>query len=362
MKFNKQKKLTIILCLSIIAICFILVYNHRFSISSRENTSNAENNISSYKSKSGFFLGTYINIKIYDNPNDELFNNVFSILKDIENKMSVNLPNSEISRINKKSGESETKVSPETFNVIKKGKFYSQLSKGNFDISIGPLVKLWGIGSNHAKLPSLEEIKTAKNKICYDHILLDENNSTIKLKNKGMQIDLGGIAKGYAADKVAEYLTEKGIKSAILDLGGNIYALGNNPNNDAWNIGIQNPMEPRGEHLGILSINNKSIVTSGVYERYFEKDGKKYHHILSPFTGYPVENSLVSTTIISDKSIDGDALSTTIFALGIEDGLKLIESLKNVDAILVNNKKEVFITSGLKINFKITNNKYKIKN
>ncbi|MBI6875204.1 FAD:protein FMN transferase [Clostridium aciditolerans] len=353
MKLTKKK---IAVTLFFIATFSILIFGFKYlDLDKKSKTTSPQ-------SKSGYFLGTYINIKIYDNPSDEVFNNVFDILKDIENKMSINISNSEVSRINQNSGQVAVKVSPETFEVIKKGKYYSDLSKGNFDISIGPLVELWGIGSNHARVPSSAEIEDAKNKINYNDILLDEDNSTVKLKNKNMIIDLGGIAKGYSADKIVEYLKSKGIKTAIIDLGGNIYALGKSPTKDAWSIGIQNPIESRGEHLGVLNINNKSVVTSGVYERFLEKDGKKYHHILNPFTGYPVENQLVSTTIVSDKSIDGDALSTTLFTLGVKDGLKFIESIEDVDAILVNSNKEVYITSGLKDKFKVTNNEYKIVN
>lgn len=354
MKFKKKYKSIKILLLTATLLISACVFRYL--------DLNKKSNQVTPNSKSGYFLGTYINIKIYDNATDKIFDNVFSILKDVENKMSINISTSEVSRINENSGQVAVKVSPETFSVIKRGKYYSNSSKGSFDISIGPLVKLWGIGSDHAKLPSPVEINNAKSKINYNDILLDENNCTVKLKNKDMIIDLGAIAKGYAADEIVECLKSNGINAAIIDLGGNIYALGNNPKKDSWSIGIQNPIESRGEPLGILNINNKSIVTSGVYERFFEKNGKKYHHILSPSTGYPVENSLISTTIVSDKSIDGDALSTTLFTLGIENGLKFIESIENVDAILVNSNKEVYITSGLKDKFKITNNEYKIAN
>lgn len=311
-------------------------------------------------SKSDFCLGTVVDIKVYDEASEDIFTGVFNILHNIENKMSINLDNSEVSNINKNAGKEEVKVSPETFYVINKGKYYSSLSNGHFDISIGPLVKLWGIGSDNARLPEPSEIKTTIEKIGYKDILLNESNSSVKLNRKDMMLDLGAIAKGYAADEVAKYLKSKNINNAIINLGGNVYAIGANPETDIWNIGIQNPFDLRGEHLGILHIKNKSIVTSGIYERYFEKDGKKYHHILNPFTGYPVENSLASVTIVSDKSIDGDGLSTTIFSLGIKDGSKLIESLGGVDAIFVTKDKKVYMTSGVKKYFEITNKDFSL--
>ncbi|MCY6484738.1 FAD:protein FMN transferase [Clostridium aestuarii] len=348
MRLNKKYLIPSLLILTLISLIF--AYNFLFDNSSKNIKTNLP------ESKSGFFLGTYVDINLYDNSSEKIFTESFNILEDIESKMSINIDTSEVSNINKNAGTSALKVSPETFFVIRKGLYYSSLSKGHFDISIGSLVKLWGIGSEHAKVPSREEIQKSKNTINYKNILLDEKNQTVKLANKGMIIDLGGIAKGYAADKISAFLKSKQIKSAIINLGGNVYALGSKPNGSTWGIGIQDPFEPRGKHFGIIHVKNKSIVTSGIYERFLEKDGKKYHHILSPFTGYPVETSLVSVTIIADNSIDADGLSTTIFSLGLNDGKKLVESLNGIDAIFVNNKKEVYVTSGLKNNFLITDN------
>ncbi|MFD3158347.1 FAD:protein FMN transferase [Haloimpatiens sp. FM7330] len=351
----KLKKKRIILPLVILFIAFLFI-SYRFSIFNFHKGTKA--NIP--KDKSGFFLGTYVNIKIYNNTSDKIFDNVFNILKDIENKMSININTSEVSKINQNAGKESVTVSPETFAVIKKGQYYSNLSKGHFDISIGPLVKLWGIGSDHAKVPTPAEINQNKVKINYKNIVIDDKSKSVKLSNNGMMIDLGGIAKGYVADQIAQYLKSQDVKKAIINLGGNIFTLGSKPNGDSWNIGVQNPFKSRGEYIGILHVKDKSIVTSGVYERFLEKDGKRYHHILSPFTGYPVNNSLMSTTIISNKSIDGDALSTTAFSLGLADGMKLIESLDGIEAIFVNEKKEVYITSGLKNKFNLTNENFKL--
>ncbi|MCY6372661.1 FAD:protein FMN transferase [Clostridium ganghwense] len=348
----KNKKYSIM----VLSILVSLIFAYKFLFA--DSSKNIKTNLP--KSKSGFFLGTHVEISLYDNSSDEIFDECFNILKDVEDKMSINIDTSEVSNINKNAGKSPVKVSSQTFSVIKRGLYYSSLSKGHFDISIGSLVKLWEIGSENAKVPSKEEIEKSKSTINYKNILLDEKAQTVKLANKDMFIDLGGIAKGYAADVLANVLKSKKIESAIINLGGNVYALGSKPNGKTWNIGIQNPFEPRGKHLGILNINNKSIVTSGVYERFLEKNGKRYHHILSPFTGYPVENSLVSITIIADNSIDADGLSTTVFSLGLDAGRELVESLDGIDAIFVTNKKEVYTTSSLKNNFSLLNNDFKI--
>ncbi len=308
--------------------------------------------------KTGFLLGTVIQIKLIEPQPEELFNGAFSLIQDIENKMSINIEDSEVIRINENAGKSYVQVSPETYYVIERGKHYSELSNGRFDISIGPLVNLWGIGSENAKVPTQNEIEAALSKIDYKDILLNESDKSVMLAKEGMIIDLGGIAKGYAADVIADYLKSKNINNAIIDLGGNVLALGGNGKTDRWNIGIQDPFEVRNEYIGILGIKDKTVVTSGVYERFFTENGKRYHHILDPFAGFPVENSLMSVSIVADKSIDGDGLSTTVFALGLEEGAKLIEKLDGIEAIFVDKDKNVYATKGLKDSLKITNDKF----
>ena len=177
-----------------------------------------------------------------------------------------------------------------------------------------------------------------------------------------MLLDLGSIAKGYAADEIVKILKEENINSAIIDLGGNIYALGFKEGNKNWKIGIQNPFDNRGKIVGSLEVSNKTVVTSGVYERYIEQDGQTYHHILNPETGYPYETDIAGVSIIADKSIDGDALSTLVFTKGLEKGLELVENIDGVDAIFITNNKEVYVTKDLKDNFKITNEEFILKN
>ncbi|MGF7058214.1 FAD:protein FMN transferase [Brassicibacter mesophilus] len=312
-------------------------------------------------SKTGFFLDTVVTIKIYEQVPESVFTDIFNMIESIENKMSIHIKNSEVSMINEKAGVSYVKVSPETFYVIERGKYYSSLSDGHFDISIGPLVQLWGINSEGAKVPTQKELDTALSKIDYNKVLLNKSDSSVKLAEQGMIIDLGAIAKGYVADEIAKYLKSKDVKSAIIDLGGNVYALGAKSGNEPWSIGVQNPFEPRGKHIGILTLKDKTVVTSGIYERFFEENGKRYHHILNPFTGYPVENSLAAVAIVADKSIDADGLSTTIFSLGLKEGSALIETLDGIDAIFIDKDKNVYKTSGLKDDFNISNESFKLK-
>jgi len=303
-------------------------------------------------------LGTIVNLKIFNYNDNSIFNDIYNILDDIENKMSKNIENSEIDQINSLTKNQQIKISNNTSEVIEKGLYYSRLSNGNFDISIAPLVNLWGIGTENEKIPSNKDIKNVLNSIDYRNINLDNNNFSFTDDN--MSLDLGGIAKGYAADKIAEFLIENNINKALISLGGNIFALGSNEIDEPWKVGIKNPFSDESEIIGYVKVTNKSVVTSGIYERYFIEDNKRYHHILNPFTGYPYENDIFGVTIISDKSVDGDALSTIAFSYGIKKGLDFINSMENVEAIFISKNKEIFITDTLN-NFIITNDKFTIK-
>ena len=192
----------------------------------------------------------------------------------------------------------------------------------------------------------------------YKDIFMNEEKSEIMLKKEGQKLDVGGIAKGYAADEVVKILKEYHIQSGLINLGGNVFAFENKPTNENWNIGIQNPFDIRGECVGVVSVSNKSVVTSGNYERYFINNGKRFHHIMNPLTGNPSENGVISATIISDYSIDGDALSTCAFVMGIEEGLKLAESIKGVDALFITENKKIYTTSGIKNELEVTSKEY----
>lgn len=322
-------------------------------------------NKTTMQSKTYYYLGTVNEITIFDknkSASKKLLNNCDSILKDIDNKMSTHIPGSDVFNINKNAGSKFIKVSNDTFSVIKTAIKYSEISKNNFDITIGPLVNLWAIGTDNAKVPSKFEIEDKLNLVDFNKITLDEKNSSVKLNLSNMKIDLGGIAKGYAADKICSYLLKNDVHSALINLGGNVYALGNKLDNTDFTVGIQNPTIPNGNSIGNIKVSNKSVVTSGIYERYIEKDGHIYHHMLSPFTGYPFKNELSSVTIISNKSMICDALSTSVFGLGLKEGSKLIESLNNVEAIFITKDKHVHVTSGLKNKFNLTNNNFNLIN
>ncbi|WP_461612838.1 FAD:protein FMN transferase [Clostridium sp. Marseille-QA1073] len=305
-------------------------------------------------------MGTVCTIQIFDSKDTSILDKAFDRLKDLENKVSINKEDTELDKVNEMSGKEAVVVGKDTFTIVESGLYYSKISNGNFDITIGPIVKLWGIGSESARVPSEKEIIEKKSLINYNDVILDSEKNSIFLKKSNMIIDLGGIAKGYAADEMKNLLVDNGVKSAMINLGGNLYILGNKPNGNQWKIGIQDPKGGANDTVGNILVNDKSIVTSGTYERFLEVDGKVYHHILDPKTGYPYESDLLSATIISDKSIDGDGLSTSTFALGKEKGLEFINSLENIEAIFITKDNKVYLTNGLKNNFKLTNNNYKL--
>ncbi|OZV13582.1 hypothetical protein CIW83_03290 [Tissierella sp. P1] len=304
-------------------------------------------------SRTEFLMDTVMTIKLYDKTDEKILDKVFSRLEEIESRMSVTLKDSDVSKINDNAGIKPITVSEDTYFVIKEAKHYAEISNGAYDPTIGPLVDLWNIVSGEKErefIPSDKEIEEKKALVNYKNLELLDNNQ-IFLKEKNMKINLGGIVKGYAADEVKRILTENGANTAIIDLGGNVFAHGEKLDGSSWNIGIQNPFEFTGNYLGIIQVKDKSIVTSGDYERFFEYKGKRYHHILDAKTGYPSENEITGVSIISSKSIDGDALSTTLFVLGLDRGMELVNSLESVEAIFVTKDKSVYLTENLKGKF-----------
>ncbi|MBP2027359.1 thiamine biosynthesis lipoprotein [Acetoanaerobium pronyense] len=310
-----------------------------------------------------FFLNSVMDVRIFDEDNDteEVRRAISKEVQRIESLMTMRDMNSDVSKINENAGKEPVIIDKDTFHVIERSLYYSEITDGAFDITVGHLVDLWGIGTEDQRLPSEEEINLSLSLIDYSEIELDKKNLSVFLKREGMMIDLGGIAKGYAADRVTSVLAEHNVESAIINLGGDVYVHGDRDNRD-FRVGIQDPFSDRGEHMGIYNARDKSIVTSGNYERFFEEDGVTYHHILSTKDGYPVQNNLVSVTIISNLSIDGDALSTAIYAMGIEDGLNLVNNLDDVETIIVTEDKEVYVSNGVMDFFTISDDSFNLKN
>lgn len=297
--------------------------------------------------KNGFYFDTVVKITLF-NAEEKYLDECFKLCEKYENLLSASIETSEISLINKNSQEGiYTVVSDETLSLIKSGISYGEISNGKFDITIGRLSGLWNFSSDSPCVPNELDIKKNIEHVNYKCISIKGNS--VLLTDKESSLDLGGIAKGFIADKLKEYLLENGITKGIINLGGNVLLIGSKPDNSNYNIGVQTPFASENDVAAIVNAKDKSIVTSGVYERYYYENDILYHHILDTETGYPVENDLLGVTIISDDSIDGDGLSTTVFALGLNKGIKLIETIKNTEAIFIDKDYNIHITSGLNI-------------
>lgn len=332
MDHDKRKKIVLALILATIIVIITFLYNNYM----KEPEPVA---------KSGFYFNTVIAIQLNDTTDETLIDDCFSLADTYEHYFSRTLKDSDVYRINHANGD-PVSVHEETAELIRAGIKYGQLSNGSFDITIGALSDLWDIPNNDGVIPNENAIKKAAATVDYTQILVEGN--TITLKNPDAKLDLGGIAKGYAADKMKEYLNAHGSHEGFINLGGNVLSLGKKSDGTPYRIGIKKPFSEEGETITSVDIADKSVVTSGRYERYFEKNGRIYHHILNPFTGYPYENDLNAVTILSDSSMEGDALSTICFALGMEKGMDFIKSMPDIDAIFIDTENQVYRTTDTK--------------
>jgi len=273
-------------------------------------------------------MGTLVEITVIP-ANEKAIREAFEALKKVDALMSTYKEDSEISILNR---EGKAQVSEETLEVIEDAMKFSELTDGAFDITCRPLINLWKKAKKEEKLPTEIEIEEAISLVGYQRIILDGNQ--IRLEKKGMQIDLGGIAKGYAVDKAIEALKKNGIKRALVNAGGDLYALGTDPQGEKWQIGVQDPRD-EDKIIDIIKVKDKAVATSGDYRRYFTLEGKRFSHIVNPKTGLTVQDVPMSVTIIGPDATTTDALSTGVFVLGPEEGMKLIESLPEVEGMII---------------------------
>lgn len=270
---------------------------------------------------------------------------------EIHSRMSVYEKTSDVARVNASAGLSPQVIHSDTFGLLRRALQFSELSEGAFDITVRPLTQLWGIGKKGDFIPSQGEVSDALELVGYRDLLLDEAERTAFLSKPGMSIDLGGIAKGYAADEVMRILLEHGIKSALVNLGGNIATFGQREDGEHWQIGIQNPLSARGGYIGTIESVDRTVVTSGSNERFFMKDGVRYHHILDPRTGYPSVSGLLSVTAVCGSSTDADALTTALFVSGTQKAMQLLGNF-DAQAVFVTTSGDLFLTEGLANTFK----------
>ena len=366
-KRNRSHSRFFYLILCTVLVCPMLLFTGCENITDADTsiTGNEPISISSIK------LNTAVQITIYDSQDKALLDDCLALCDKYELVFSRTNEKSELYKLNHRkdtsdkdpnadgqttpypvSGTADTwHISEDLASLLSQGLSITRESDGAFDIAIAPLTSLWDFTAEDPKVPDDAAIQKALPLCSSDGVTIDGQDIT--LPSDDIQFDVGAIAKGYIADRLKDFLIKKGVNSAIINLGGNVLCIGSKPDSTPFKVGIQKPFADRNETEAVMDITGKSVVSSGIYERCFKQNGKLYHHILNPKTGYPYDNSLISVTIISDQSVDGDALSTTCFALGLEDGLKFAEK-KGVQAVFITEDYELHYTDGFQDEINVT--------
>ncbi|MDX2347776.1 MAG: FAD:protein FMN transferase [Nitrospirota bacterium] len=264
----------------------------------------------------------------------------------IEQLMSTWIPTSELSKVNAAAGKHPVQISAENMEVLKTSLRMAELTEGGFNIAVGPAVAAWNV-SQEGRIPSQEELKAVRSFISLENVAIDEKAETVFLKRAGMKIDVGGIGKGYAADLVVDVMQKAGATAGVVALSGDIKTFGRMPDQERFVFGIQHPRKEQGHILGRIKLENEAVSTAGDYQRFIMKDGIRYHHILDPATLQPARECQ-SVTVIAKEGVMADGLDTGIFVMGPERGMALIESLPDVEGVIVNAQGKVMISSGLK--------------
>ena len=341
MKNNFFKIILPVISMTVISVMLILY--------SEKNLTNSY----SIVSNSGYYFDTFISISIYEKDealveNDKnLIAECFNICKDYELIFSHTNTDSELYKLNISSA-STTKISSDLYNILSIADEYNTLTNGAFNVLIGNIEGLWdfkkcNIPADDIIYQQLELLFKANYTLANNTITFNNSKSLIP------DINLGGIAKGYIADKIKDFLLSNNVNSAIINLGGNILLIGEKPDKELFNIGITKPFTTTGENIASVQTSNMSVVTSGIYERYFKQNSTIYHHIIDPSTGYPVQNNLYSVTIISASSTIADILSTSAFVLGEDKGMELINKTDDVYAVFITSDFKIILSDGLKM-------------
>lgn len=303
-----------------------------------------------------FALDTAITLKVYGSKRAQVLKKLEDKINELDEVLSTGKETSEVSRLNR-SGVAV--LSPTVANLIKRSLGIYKKTDGLFDITIYPLMELWGFPTKNYRVPSEKEIEEKLKLVGSDKIDFNEETRKISFKNKGMEIDFGGIGKGYITDELVKILTDEKVESAIINLGGNVFGFRKKPDGSLWNIAIRDPNEPD-KYMAAIRLEDRAVITSGGYERYFEENGIIYHHILDPRTGKPSESGLKSVSIISKDGTLADALSTSLFIMGEEKAAKYWkENGSNFDILLMTNDNRLLVSAGIKD--KVISDNYKIE-
>jgi len=285
-----------------------------------------------------YLLGTIISITVYDDIGnaEALIKDSFDLVRNLEQKVSHNDEKSELSYINHNAYKTPVHISKEMLDILDKSLEYCEKSDGAFDIGLGGLIELWGVGTENAHVPSEYEISEFIGFKAYKNIVIDKEEETVLFTDKRVKLNLGACAKGYAEDMVVDFLKEKGVKSALLNFGGSVSVIGTKPDGTDFTIGITDPHN-EAEFIDKIKVSDISVVTSGNYQRFFTENNVRYHHIIDSMTGYPAENGINSVTIICDSAFKADCLSTAAFVLGVDKAEKLVLS-ENCDYVIYTNE------------------------
>lgn len=293
--------------------------------------------------RTDYLLDTVVTLTLYGAREEDL-DAAFAEIRRLSDLLDAYSAVSDLGRLQAAAGQAPVTLSPETMELLAFAKTMYEKTGGYLDVTVGPLIDLWDI-RNGGHYPTAEELAAARDLLGMDDLILDEANGTAYLARPGMRVDLGALAKGYIADKVKALLLNRGVKSGVIDLGRNILLIGEKPGGAAFSIGVQSPSSS-GELLRVLALKDRSLVTSGTYERFFEHDGQRYHHVLDPFTGFPADTNLSAVTVLSGSSLWGDALSTACLLLGVEQGMALVDSIPDMEALFVRTDGTVVTSAG----------------
>ncbi len=312
-------------------------------------------------------MGTIVTQRVWGANAEAAADEVSRELEHLERALSFHSPESDLSRFNANAGRGWTPVSADLLRVLERARACSELTGGSFDVTAAPLVRLWNIhggepGRRGRPIPPKCEIERLLPLVDNRDLRVDVHAGSASLARPGQMVDLGAIAKGYAADRAREIYVESGVRSAVVDIGGNVALVGRGPGGLPWRVGIQHPAERQGGLIATLAASDESVVTSGDYERFVESGGARYHHIIDPATGYPARSGLTSATVVCGDSTLADALATAIFVLGPERGAQLVDSFPGIGAVLITDEstRRVYVTDGLRDRFTLLDKRYAI--
>ncbi len=299
-------------------------------------------------SKDIFAMDTYMTVTAYGAKAQEAVDEAEAEIQRLDELLSTGNEESEIAQLNQ--NKSAT-LSEDAGYLVERALELNKETDGAFDIAIYPVMEAWGFPTQNYQVPTADTLESLLKLADASQIIYDEDSRKISFGQEGMKIDLGGIAKGYTSSRIMDIYKENDISSGLVNLGGNVQALGMKPDGSKWRVAVQSPDDTE-DYLGILSVEDKAVITSGGYERYFEQDGKTYHHIIDPKTGYPAENGLTSVTVVSEDGTLADGLSTSLFIMGKEEAIEFWKAhSEEFDIIMMTDEGKLYVTEGIQDDF-----------